>query len=736
MDNSISSPQTAHRVSPRLAISLVGISGWVLAILSEFLPAPGRVAGLAILAVALAVIAWLLESRNTRVGRWFTVVMLAVLVLLAARWLRLEGALAWMAIPAGLAAALISLRAAAATAVGETIVLLLLITVMPEAAATGLGWSAVGVALGAIWATLGLMVAAYHPVYQAIGQSEAYFERARGVLEEARDRRARMEQVMRDLTSANRQLALANDRMAALRLIAEEARKAKTMFVAKVSHEFRTPLNMIIGLVALMVETPEIYNVALPPDMRQDLEVVHRNCRHLANMIDDVLNLTQMDAGRLTLHREWVKLEAVIDNAVESVRPLAQKKSLFLRTQIPPGLPGVYCDRTRVQQVVLNLVSNAARFTERGGITIRAECTDKHVVVSVADTGPGIAPEDAERVFEPFCQGSTDLWRDKGGSGLGLSISKQFVQLHGGRMWFENEAGPGTTFFFELPISAPIQPLPRPGHQIRADWIWREHAFRTERAGVAEQLERPRLLVYDETGGLSSELTSYSEQIELVEARDLAQTVHALEQCPAQALLLNASSPDAVWPLVERARAGVPDTPIVGCSVPPRIESTVKTGAQSYLIKPVTRDGLLGAIQASGKPVKRILIVDDDADVLRLFTRMLRLCDSDLAITTASSGEEALNAIRASSPDLVLLDLVMPGMDGWQVLERLRRHSQTAELPVVLVTAQDLVERPPESKLLVTSVGSGIGVSRLLLCSLALSEFLLAPEGTLAPVPG
>ncbi len=733
MDDSTGFNPEMH-ISAKVIIGALAIVGWVLVLISQSLCEPVKIASLGLLIAVSSLVAWRLERQNTHLGRWFTVAALVVIVLLA-HWLQLPGALAWLAVPTALAAALLGLTAAAGTALGEAALLLLLPLVGRRLGFAGTDGQAIGVALGATLAILGIMFAVYYSVYQTIGYSEAYFERAQGLLEQARSRKAELEQALVDLANANRQLALASERMAMLRTLAEEAQKAKTMFVAKVSHEFRTPLNMIIGLVSLMVETPEMYDVVLPPEMRSDLEVVYRNCVHLANMINDVLSLTQMEAGRLVLHKERVDLQQLIDNAVTAVRPLVEKKGLYLRVESPDDLPQVYCDATRIQQVILNLVSNAARFTMQGGITVRVEQEDQRVVVCVADTGPGIPPEDVEMIFEPFCQGSRDIWRDKGGAGLGLSISKQFVQLHGGRMWLKSELGVGSSFLFELPISPPVGHAAGPGHQIMEDWLLRERAFRTDQAGVAEASAKPRLVVWDETGALHSQLPGYADRIEFVAANDWTQAMEALRRCPAHALVLNVAAPDAVWPHVARVRAQVPDTPIVGCSVPRPVVRAVEAGAAGYLTKPVTRIHLEEAIRNLGKPVRKVLVVDDDPDALRLFTRMLYACDDTLSVATASDGQQALEAIRSTRPDLVLLDIIMPKMDGWQMLERLRSEDGTAGLPVLLVSAQDLVERPPESPLLVTALGEGLSLNRLLRCSVALSELLLTPEGEPGPEP-
>jgi CheY-like chemotaxis protein len=242
-------------------------------------------------------------------------------------------------------------------------------------------------------------------------------------------------------------------------------------------------------------------------------------------------------------------------------------------------------------------------------------------------------------------------------------------------------------------------------------------------------------LVCDETGSLSSQLAGYSEDIEFIETNNLAQAVQTLEQCPAHAMILNAASRETLWSQIEIAQSEIQDTPIVGCVIPRSIASTMEAGAQGYVIKPVTPHDLVDAIGIVGKPVRHVLVVDDDPDVRRLFTRMLRVCDSTLSISTAVNGEDALNAAFANPPGLILLDVVMPGMDGWQVLEHLRQDRRTAEIPVVLVSAQDLVDKPPESKLLVSTMGDGLSPAKLLHCSLALSSLLLKPEETPLPTP-
>jgi signal transduction histidine kinase/CheY-like chemotaxis protein len=724
------------RTSPRPVFVALMIIGCLLVLGAEILSYPwavvGRVMSLLLLLTALSVTGWLLVSWKPGVGRWFTLLALVIAVHFTGIGLGLSEALALAWVPVAVAAPLIGLGAATLTAVGEFAFILILLAYP----VTELNPSIAVIALVAICAALTIMYAVYGSMRQLIAWLEEYFERAERSLEEVQDRRAELEQAMESLAHANRQLALANDRSAALRTIAEEAEKAKTMFVANVSHEFRTPLNMIIGLVDLMIESPEIYTVALSPKMREDLEVVHRNCELLSNMINDVLDLTRMGAGRMPLYRERVSLKQIIDHAVEVARPLLEKKRLALQITIPDDLPEVYCDRIRIQQVILNLVSNAARFTEKGGITIVVVQEDQQVLVSVADTGPGVSSQDAQRIFEPFCQGTGELWRGKGGSGLGLSISKRFIDLHEGRMWLESEPGAGTTFFFTLPLSPPIEPVARPGHQIREDWVWREHAFMASRGVSTSQLAKPRVVVCDETGALHAELARHSNQVELIDTRRLSQAAQELRQCPAHAMVLNTPASDNLCRLVETASQEAPGTPVIGCSVPRSVERAISAGALGYLIKPVARAHLQKAIQAVGKPVRRILVVDDDPDTLQLLNRMLLVCDSTLQVVTASSGQEALDELRRMPPDLMLLDIVMPDMDGWRVLECLRQDQRTRDVPAFFLSAQDPADQPLMSRVLVATMDEGLSLNKLLGCTLEISALLLKPEEgvDLAPV--
>jgi CheY-like chemotaxis protein len=442
-------------------------------------------------------------------------------------------------------------------------------------------------------------------------------------------------------------------------------------------------------------------------------------------MVDDVLDLSQVDAGRMVLHREWVDLDTVVDGALALVRPLADRKRISLRTVVPDDLPKLYCDRVRITQVIVNLLSNAARFTEKGEIGLSVSAQDSHIVVSVRDTGPGIPAQDADSIFEPFCQGTSARWKDTGGSGLGLTISKQFVELHGGHMWLESEVGVGSTFSFRLPVSLPPTPGVAPGRWLVADWEWME---RTSRALAPSTPLEPRVIICDETGEVYRSFARHSDGVEYVDSRDLDGAVRELQQCPARTVVINSSSVDGLWPMLARARERLPETPIIGCSVPATTHRALAAGAAGYLVKPITRASLLEAIAALPVEARRVLVVDDNADARELLSTLLRASDDDIEVITASDGQRALDALYSQSPDVVLLDVLMPGMDGWQVLHTKSQDESIRRIPVILVSAQDPRDLPTLSPLIVAATAEGITLSKLLRCSEHLSTLLMQPD--------
>jgi signal transduction histidine kinase/CheY-like chemotaxis protein len=664
---------------------------------------------------------WLLADWRPTLGRWVAIGGASGLLTGALLWFARSELLLLGVVPVVLAMALLSFSAAALVALVQSAGWLA-ITLWGAGPLASAELTTLILAHGLL---VGLLYAIHEPVRQQSAWSLSHFQRAQRLLDEARNRQAELAQALDDLAHANRQLTLLNEKLAGLRLLAEEAQNAKALFVAKVSHEFRAPLNIIISLIDLLVETPEVYGQTLPALLLEDLQIVHRNCEHLSTMINDVLDLSQAEAGQLVLRRTWVTLPEMVLGATELIRPLAEKKKLQLALELPPALPPAYCDPHRTRQVILNLVSNAVRFTEQGAITLAVQVEARQLVVSVRDTGAGIAPEHADRIFEAFFQGG-DGARASQGYGLGLSISKKFVELQGGKMWFTSSVGAGSSFFFTLPVAPPAAPRGGPAQWIHPEWLWRT---RPQRA-LPSLPHRPRLVIWDEQGDLQPLLVHHLDAIEFVVTRSLAETNAALAECPAHAVVINALADHER--LLEEVRLAAPDTPIFACAYQAPLRRAQAAGAVNYLIKPVLNSVLQEAVRALDCPLPRVLVVDDDPDFRQLLPRMLQTCDAVGSVEVAATAAEALAALDAAPPDLLLLDVVLPDQSGWQILAHKNQDQRLQVIPTIILSAQDPNDEPVTSKLLLATIGQGFSINKLLHCSLAVAALLERPE----PPPG
>ncbi|MGQ9683391.1 MAG: ATP-binding protein [Anaerolineae bacterium] len=567
-------------------------------------------------------------------------------------------------------------------------------------------------------------------LYSITAWALAGYAQARDAVSAMRDQRLELKQVQEDLLQANRELARMSDRLAAMVQVAEGARKAKEEFVANVSHELRTPLNMIIGFSELITQLPEVYSDQLPPMLLADIAAIQRNSQHLARLVDDVLDLSQIEAGRMALRKENVHLPDIVEGALVAVRALYESKGLCLRAELAPDLPLLLCDPTRIRQVLLNLLGNAGRFTESGGVVVSARQEKGEVIVAVADTGPGIGPADCERLFEPFQQLDSSLRRRHGGSGLGLSISKRIVELHGGRMWLESEPGTGATFFFSLPVEEATPAAlsmagdarrwfnPYNGHEYRL----RSRPYKAPALNVA-----PRFVLLEKGAALERLLRRYLPGADLAVVRSAEQARAELARSPAQALIVNASPLDEARNAPAHLGSLPYGTPLLTCWVPSEDETARQLGVVRYLVKPVTREALMAALGALDGDVRRLLLVDDDPEVLRLFSRMLGSPDHQYRILRANSGQRALALMREERPDVVLLDLIMPGLDGFQVLREKALDPTLRDIPAIIVSSRDPAGEPIVSDMLAATRTGGLSVSDLLAGIQALAA-VLSPE--------
>jgi len=556
-----------------------------------------------------------------------------------------------------------------------------------------------------------------------------YSERSRLELEKLQSQRMEYEQTQEDLIHANRELARLSDRLKTLQQLADEARLAKETFVANVSHELRTPLNMIIGFSEIITQSPQVYAQALPPALLADITAIQRNSQHLARLVDDVLDLSQIDGGRMALTKELVSVQEITESAIATVQGLFVSKGLYLDADAPDDLPIMFCDAVRIRQVLINLLSNAGRFTERGGVKVTARHQGREILISVADTGPGIPSEAHERVFEPFHQQDSSIRRRHGGSGLGLSISRRFVEMHGGKMWLESEVGVGTIFHFTLPLPATDEPSLGPEYR---RWFnpYSPYTERTRSWKMPRVTVLPRFVILEEEGALKRLFERYVADSEIVWVKDVKSALTELNHSPAQALIVNAPAPHAAASATDILRAAPLPTPVLTCWLPGPAEAARQLGVQRYLIKPVGGQLLLQTLAELGG-IRRVLLVDDDQEVLRLFSRVLASAGTQYEVYRAKSGEHALALLRQRRPDVMLLDLVMPGMDGFRVMREKLADAAIKDIPVVVMSATDPIGEAIISDAFTVTSNSGVTVPNLFACIKAVTD-ILAPIGQVA----
>jgi len=491
--------------------------------------------------------------------------------------------------------------------------------------------------------------------------------------EEARRHRGEVQRVLKSLDEAYVRLERTNEALALAQEAAAQAYRFKADFVANVSHELRTPLNLIVGFSEMMATAPESYgNATLPSEYRGDVMAIYRNARHLSELIDDVLDLSRIEAGRMPVVREEVDLREVVHEAADMVRGLAEARGLRLEVDVPDELPRLHLDRTRIRQVLLNLLTNATRFTDKGWIRVRIRVKGQEVSVTVEDSGRGISSDRLARAFEAFSQ--LDDGQTREGSGLGLAVSKRFVELLGGRMWIESEVGRGTTVGFAFP-------LPEDGKEVRLSRLTGDSLPR-------DQGEQPQVLVLHDDPHAVALLRRYIEGYQFVAAETTFEAQEIVQRTLPAAVIV-----DTAWASQRGMPEGLdlpPTTPLLTCPLPSMRRLGVMLGAADYLPKPVTQEDLQQALARLPQPPRTALVVDDNPHVVRLFSRMLRASDPSLRVLEAFDGRAGLEIARTERPDVVLLDLVMPEMDGYAFLAETANDPALAQVQVIIVSVHSI----------------------------------------------
>lgn len=526
-------------------------------------------------------------------------------------------------------------------------------------------------ALATLWYTLLTSFVLVSNLYHILDISWHYQTYAVEQMEQARTHRGELMRLTKALQEAKNDLENVNIQLRYARQAAEEARRLKAQFAANVSHELRTPINLIVGFSEMIATAPAVYRAPLPGAYSADVNAIYRNAKHLQGLINDVLDVSQIEAGQMTVMREPTDPRQVILEVASLVRDHIVSRKLDFQVELPDTLPMMLLDRIRIRQTILNLLSNAIRFTDQGQITLRAFLqpeTDSLRIV-VADTGIGIQPADLDKVFEEFQQSDGSLSRRYGGSGLGLTLSKHFVELHGGTITVSSDgvAGHGSTFTITLPLD-------------------------TTRAFVVPSLPRAMpednqkvFVLYDEDPSIARLFERYTVHHKAIWASAPAEVDRLLSAVQPSALVMDSEQQDTIT-----IQSNMP--PTIRCTMPSGRRRMQHAGVTDYLVKPVTQDEMKRALDRLAKPVHSILVIDDDPEIVRLFSRILSSIAPASEVWKAYGGREGLALLEQLQPDLVILDWLMPDVGGQMIVEAIQQSPTLCNTAVIVASAQGAVE--------------------------------------------
>lgn len=493
---------------------------------------------------------------------------------------------------------------------------------------------------------------------------------ANGLFSDITARKATEQQnegLRRALEDTNRELARAS--------------RMKSQFLASMSHELRTPLNAIVGFSDLLSEESA---GALNEKQKRYVEHVRNGAGHLLRLINDILDISKIEAGQMELHFEALDLRDVLPEVLSLVKPLAMQGNVRLEAPEVAGV--VRADRVRLKQVLYNLLSNAIKFTPPGG-KVSVDSVQKSMLthISVTDTGIGIAPENQAMIFEEFRQAGLSSRGMQEGTGLGLAITSRIVTLHGGEIRVESEPGKGSCFTFTLPSAEPRDldsTPPSPGANL---------------AGTRNG-EPPLILIVDDETASCELISSYlaPEGYRLMVARSAAEGARLARQHRPDLITLDILMPDGngFGTLAElksdRATASIP---IVVVSIVDQKKMGISFGAREYLVKPIDRSALVEAVRrqlATAGHNANILVVDDDLPTASMICQELER--HGYTCQSVDNGQATIDHLHAAAVDLVILDLMMPEMNGFEVLRRLRSDPKLSETPVIVITAKSLTQ--------------------------------------------
>ncbi|MGD8983883.1 MAG: response regulator [Desulfobacteraceae bacterium] len=523
---------------------------------------------------------------------------------------------------------------------------------------------------------VGLLASSFNQMAQDlrvnIDEKDRYAEELRKLNVELEDK---VRERTRELEAKNRELQIANFKI-------READRLKSEFLANMSHELRTPMNAIIGFTRLVRRKSADL---LPIRQRENLEKVEISANQLLSLINDILDLSKVEAGKMSVNIMPFYLAPLVDSCFATVESMVKEEKVRLLKEVPDDLPEVMSDQDKLKQIIINLLSNALKFTEEGEVKLAATLEGALLRIAVSDTGIGIPSDALEYIFDEFRQVDGSSTRKHGGTGLGLSITKKLTLLLGGTIDVSSFEGEGSTFTVTIPIAKRDEEAPaetvRPEEETRAS---------------VDMKGKKLLLAIDDDPNVLILLRQNLEEegYYVVGALNADEGIRKAQEIHPFAIILDIMMPQRDgWEVLNHLKAdpGTRHIPIIVLSIIDNRELGFSLGAFDYLVKPFDKEATMAVLKRIPRShAKRVLVVDDEPDTVDLLTQILQ--DEGYQIKGAYSGEEALGALGVASYDIILLDLLMPEMDGFEVIQRVRANPRWRDIPIVVVTAKDLTD--------------------------------------------